>query len=424
MTGPGYREAEVRAQDAWGARLRTAPAFHADSLEAWLTRGTPPVRFAAIRVTALAIHGVSRTVEEKYPWVLGAPVAFRREAERRFAVEAPLLARQRARFHCEVPGGRVVEIPGGRHYVYLSHPREVAATIRSMARWGAVVRRGYGQCARIPSTHTISLLLPTFTLTHMSSELLTGARLKIQWGNEAIARIALELGAALTGDRLMLFLTTDPATGDRLLKVKLKEALPDTIKNQVGIAVHNLRSSLDATAIALARTAKLPRLDHIYFPMGKNAASFEVEAKNKLRGIDQRAVDVVRGFKPYNGGNDLLWGLHRLSISDKHYDVIPTGSGGNLNLVQDLRIEHARIGIILGGGRLDEGFAISNLGTYGTFAPMGNLPTGVPNLGVTADAVFGNVEVFDGQRIYPTLVRAHRLVTTIVDALEPYCAPA
>jgi hypothetical protein len=96
------------------------------------------------------------------------------------------------------------------------------------------------------------------------------------------------------------------------------------------------------------------------------------------------------------------------------------GSGGNLSFVEDLRIEHANIGIILSGGRLDKGFAISNLGTHGTFAPMGNLPTGVANLGVTADAVFGNVEVFEGQRIYPTLVRAHRFVTTIVDALEPF----
>jgi len=87
MTGPGYPEAEVRAQDAWGARLRTA----------------------------LAIYGVPRTVEEKYPWAARAP-------------------RERERFRREVPGGRVVEIPGGRHYVYLTHPREVAAAIRCFAR--------------------------------------------------------------------------------------------------------------------------------------------------------------------------------------------------------------------------------------------------------------------------------------------------
>lgn len=133
MSGPGYPEAEVREQDAWRARLRATPAFHADSLEAWLAQGTPRAKFGMIRVPVLAIYGVSRTVQEKYPWVIGAPVALRREAEHRFAVEAPLLARQRARFRSQVPGARVVEIPGGRHYVYLSHPREVAAAIRSIA---------------------------------------------------------------------------------------------------------------------------------------------------------------------------------------------------------------------------------------------------------------------------------------------------
>ena len=130
MTGPGYPEAEVRAQSAWGSRLRMAPAFHADSLQTWLRRGTPPADFAAIRVPALAIYGVPRTVEEKYPWAARAPAPLRRQAARRFAAEAPILARQRARFRREVRGARVVEVPGGRHYVYLTHPREVAAAIR------------------------------------------------------------------------------------------------------------------------------------------------------------------------------------------------------------------------------------------------------------------------------------------------------
>lgn len=131
--GPGYPEAEVRSQDAWGARAARTPAFRADSLEAWLTRGTPPAQLRAIRVPALAIYGVPGTAEQKYPWVGRAAPALRHQVERRFAVEAPLLARQRARFRREVPGGRVLEIQGGRHYVFLTHPREVAAAIRRFA---------------------------------------------------------------------------------------------------------------------------------------------------------------------------------------------------------------------------------------------------------------------------------------------------
>jgi len=134
VTGPGYPEAEIRAQNAPGVRPPPAPGFHADSLETWLRRGTPRANFRAIRVPALAIYGVPRTVEEKYPWSANAPAALRRQAARRYQVEAPLLARQRERFRREVPGARVVVIPGGRHYVFLTHPQEVAAAIRGFAR--------------------------------------------------------------------------------------------------------------------------------------------------------------------------------------------------------------------------------------------------------------------------------------------------
>jgi pimeloyl-ACP methyl ester carboxylesterase len=134
MTGPGYPEAEVRANDAWVARLSASPAFHADSLQTWLVRGTSPVRWASIHVPALAIYGVPGSVEEKYPWTAGVNTALHASAERRFNVERPLLARQRARFRAEVPHGVVMEVAGGRHYVFLTHPRQVARAIRDFVK--------------------------------------------------------------------------------------------------------------------------------------------------------------------------------------------------------------------------------------------------------------------------------------------------
>lgn len=134
MTGPGYPESEVRVNTAWGARVTRTPAFRADSLPTWLMRGTPAARWRAIRVPALAIYGVPATVEQKYPWVVRGEPELRSRAARRFAVETPLLARQQSRFRAEVAGGRVLEIAGGRHYVFLTHPREVAQAIRDFAR--------------------------------------------------------------------------------------------------------------------------------------------------------------------------------------------------------------------------------------------------------------------------------------------------
>jgi len=131
MVGPGYPAAELESDAQRGRRVRQTPSFAADSLPSWLMRGTPPVRREAMRTPALAIYGVPATVQEKYPWYERTEPEGQRRAERRFAVEDAALAHQRARFGREVPGGRVVEIAGGRHYVFLTHPGEVEREIRA-----------------------------------------------------------------------------------------------------------------------------------------------------------------------------------------------------------------------------------------------------------------------------------------------------
>ena len=133
-TGPGYPEGEVRSSSAWQSEVARTPSFHADSLATWLMRGTPPAALRDIRLPTLAIYGVPATVEQKYPWYSRLSAAGRVQAERRFDVETPRLARQRSRFRNEVPNARIVEIAGGRHYVFLSNPREVTLAIREFVR--------------------------------------------------------------------------------------------------------------------------------------------------------------------------------------------------------------------------------------------------------------------------------------------------
>ena len=132
-TGPGYPEAEVRSNSAWQREVARTPSFHADSLAAWLMRGTPPATLRDIRLPTLAVYGVPATVEQKYPWYARLSAAGRAQAERRFTVETPRLARQRSRFRNEVANARIVEIAGGRHYVFLTHPSDVARAIREFA---------------------------------------------------------------------------------------------------------------------------------------------------------------------------------------------------------------------------------------------------------------------------------------------------
>lgn len=133
MLGPGYPESEVRSAAAWSEAGSRAPGFHADSLPTWLMRGTKPIPLNQIRTPVLAIYGVPATVQQKYPWYSKVAVEQQRQADRRFAVETPILARQRSRFRSEVANSRVVEIAGGRHYVFLTNPKEVVAAIREFS---------------------------------------------------------------------------------------------------------------------------------------------------------------------------------------------------------------------------------------------------------------------------------------------------
>jgi pimeloyl-ACP methyl ester carboxylesterase len=97
-------------------------------------RGTPPRQSDRIRLPSLAIYGVPATVDQKYPWYPRVSAEERRRADRRFAVESPRLARQRSRFREEISGARVVEVAGGRHYVFLTNPAEVARAVREFCQ--------------------------------------------------------------------------------------------------------------------------------------------------------------------------------------------------------------------------------------------------------------------------------------------------
>ena len=40
----------------------------------------------------------------------------------------------------------------------------------------------------------------------------------------------------------------------------------------------------------------------------------------------KEAIDIIKDIKPYKGGNDVLWRLHRLNILDKHRLLLTAGA--------------------------------------------------------------------------------------------------
>jgi hypothetical protein len=98
--------------------------------------------------------------------------------------------------------------------------------------------------------------------------------------------------------------------------------IPDSVSVIVGDVVHNLRSSLDHLASELVRDAGFSDAG-VYYPICENLQKYQSESPGKTRGMRAEAKKVIDGTRPYGGGNEALWGLHQLSVTDKHKLLVP-----------------------------------------------------------------------------------------------------
>lgn len=93
-----------------------------------------------------------------------------------------------------------------------------------------------------------------------------------------------------------------------------------------GDAMHSLRVALDLLASELARINGQSDKD-VYFPFAISADKFaDAITKRKFDRCGPDAVDLLRKFAPYHGGNDRLRALHDMDIRDKHVALMLTQS--------------------------------------------------------------------------------------------------
>ncbi len=122
----------------------------------------------------------------------------------------------------------------------------------------------------------------------------------------------------------------DPDTGDRAFTVKILHQPPLEWSAVVGDAVHNLRAALDLLVCELVRGEGQPIKDNTSFPIFRSKDAFDNAFKSgvpgQIKGAPKDAIRLIRRLKPYKGGNEPLFWLHRLDIADKHRVLITVGS--------------------------------------------------------------------------------------------------
>lgn len=183
----------------------------------------------------------------------------------------------------------------------------------------------------------------------MQSQPFEGSKLKIARGRQHIAELEAEITAYLKDDPHAMLLQLDTRNGAYRIALKCRRGVPGAFSTIFGDAVHNFRTALDILANDLvALSGAQP--EKVYFPFGKDIAGFETELKAKMGTAAPDIQDIVRSFKPYIGGNEVLRAMHDLDIGDKHIAIIGIGQGGMTGGIPVRKIgAEALAG---GGGRL------------------------------------------------------------------------
>jgi hypothetical protein len=120
----------------------------------------------------------------------------------------------------------------------------------------------------------------------------------------------------------------DPQTRRLIYYLVSVRAVRPEISVIAGEVLQSLRSALDHLAyqLVLVGTGQSGPFNYVYFPIFDSAAKYKAGKLGQIKGMRQDAIDAIDAIKPYKGGNDTLWRLHKLNIVDKHRLLVTVGS--------------------------------------------------------------------------------------------------
>ena len=154
-----------------------------------------------------------------------------------------------------------------------------------------------------------------------------GPRIKVQRAKKHIYELDAEIAEFWRRNPYSVVTEEETDTGDKVWRVKVRIQPPLRWALIVGDAVHNLRSSLDLLVNQLViAEGRFEPSDKTAFPIGWTAEDYKTKAARVTKGISEVAEEMIAALKPYKGGNEALWRLHRLDILDKHRLLVTVGA--------------------------------------------------------------------------------------------------
>ncbi len=159
----------------------------------------------------------------------------------------------------------------------------------------------------------------------MSSALTFGSKVKIERAHKHVQELTIAIKEFLASNPFSVIYEDEAGTGDRAYFIKINRQIPIEWGAIIGDIVHNARSALDLLAWQMVLMNDGTPDRRTTFPISSNAKGFEKRASQNLFGASAKAIQFIKDLRPYQGGNESLWRLHSLDITDKHRLILTVG---------------------------------------------------------------------------------------------------
>jgi hypothetical protein len=245
---------------------------------------------------------------------------------------------------------------------------------------------------------------------------LSSARVMLARANKDFIKLERATGRAIKNQAYEMFSEPHPEKPEFFIcKMRLASELPDAISELTGHIVNNLRFSLDhaLSEIAVSSGCTKPRhLRNAYFPFSGNQPTFESNLAGRCADVPQTMWPLLRKYRPYKGGEDLLFALNETCTAHKHDLVTPVGtitltSGVEIGATGFFSMPYPRP-VWDSAKKEMELFTMHSSGTT-------NLKC---NLQFSTFITFGDVGMASGQPLVPTLKRFIGMVEIILREIE------
>lgn len=158
-------------------------------------------------------------------------------------------------------------------------------------------------------------------MTPKMSDLFADSKIRLAQAKRHILTLKKQIRAFLEKYAKKTYvIETDPSDPNCYLhKIIITERPSQEIVAFTTDIIDNLRAVLDIAWHNLVVTAGFvsPQIEG-KFPFADNVTKFNSLLNRGFKNFPQEIVTLAMGFKPYKGGDDLLWALNRICAANKH----------------------------------------------------------------------------------------------------------